>query len=83
MEPSDYPRSDPGPYTLLTDVSTVENLDRLEWVLAQATGYVGVVTKMGGRFTADNESMMPVPRGAQNTWLDVRRRPRLVPQPGH
>ncbi len=60
MEPSDYPRSDPGPYTLLTSASLVENLDRLEWTLAQATGYVGVVTKMGGRFTADNESMMPV-----------------------
>ena len=60
MEPSDYPRSDPGPYTLLTSASLVENLDRLEWTLAQAAGYVGVVTKMGGRFTADNESMMPV-----------------------
>ena len=41
MEPSDYPRSDPGPYTLLTSASLVENLDRLEWTLAQATGYVG------------------------------------------
>ena len=60
MEPLAFPRDDPGPHTLLTSLSTVENLNRLEWVLGQAPGYVGVTTWMGSQFTTVEDAMMPV-----------------------
>jgi polysaccharide deacetylase 2 family uncharacterized protein YibQ len=52
LEPFDYPDNDPGPETLLTTLSPADNLDRLHWLLARITGYVGVVNYMGARYTA-------------------------------
>jgi polysaccharide deacetylase 2 family uncharacterized protein YibQ len=60
MEPSDYPDSDPGPATLLTSLSASDNLLRLEWVLARAPAYVGVVGQFGGRFANSAKDMLPV-----------------------
>ena len=60
MEPLDFPRDDPGPQTLLTSLATVENLNRLDWVLGQAQGYVGVASWMGSQFTTVEDAMMPV-----------------------
>ena len=60
MEPADYPRQDPGPYTLLTSLSSRENLDRLDWVLSRVTGYVGLTNMMGARFTASQNDLIPV-----------------------
>ena len=60
MEPLDFPRDDPGPSTLLTSLSLVDNLNRLEWVLGRAPGYVGVTTWMGSQFTTVEDSLMPV-----------------------
>ena len=51
MEPPDYPASDPGPNTLLTSNSTEENLKRLDWLLARATGYIALAGS-GTRFAA-------------------------------
>lgn len=42
MEPLDYPASDPGPHTLLAEGPTDENLEKLDWVLSRATGYVAL-----------------------------------------
>lgn len=42
MEPADYPASDPGPHTLLARGGRDENLKRLNWLLAQASGYVAL-----------------------------------------
>jgi uncharacterized protein len=42
MERVDQSASDPGPYTLLADSSSDENLDRLNWLLARAPGYIAV-----------------------------------------
>lgn len=53
VEPFDYPRSDPGPGTLLTNLSNSENLTRLLKTLRRGTGYVGVTTTFGSRFTSD------------------------------
>jgi polysaccharide deacetylase 2 family uncharacterized protein YibQ len=58
MEPLDYPASDPGPRTLLVRNSTEENLKRLDWLLARATGYVAVAGS-GARFAA-SERASPV-----------------------
>ncbi len=60
MEPADYPRQDPGPYALLTSLSAKENLDRLNWLLSRAVGYVGVTNMMGARFTASQAGLVPV-----------------------
>ncbi|MCC3861639.1 divergent polysaccharide deacetylase family protein [Pseudemcibacter aquimaris] len=59
-EPLNYPDSDPGPHTLVADMSERENMSRLDWILSQVTGYVGVVNHMGSKFTASEEDMTPV-----------------------
>jgi len=60
MEPRDYPRDDPGPFGLLIALDTEQNLRRLDWVLSRMTGYVGVTSYMGGRFTASQTAMRPI-----------------------
>jgi uncharacterized protein len=60
MEPADYPRQDPGPYTLLTSLDAKENVRRLDWVLSRATGYVGVANIMGARFSGSRTGLLPV-----------------------
>ena len=60
MEPFDYPDSDPGPHTLLTSVSADDNIERLEWLLSRASGYIGVSNFMGDRFTTSADHVRPV-----------------------
>jgi polysaccharide deacetylase 2 family uncharacterized protein YibQ len=60
MEPVDYPREDPGPATLLTALSPRQNLDRLEWTLSRAVGYVGVTNMMGSRFIGAANELRPI-----------------------
>jgi polysaccharide deacetylase 2 family uncharacterized protein YibQ len=60
MEPTTYPDDDPGPQALLTALSSRQNLDRLRWTLGRATGYVGVATTMGSRFTTSEKHMSPI-----------------------
>jgi polysaccharide deacetylase 2 family uncharacterized protein YibQ len=60
MEPFDYPRSDPGPETLLTTLPNSDNLARLYSVLRKATGYVGVISVHGSRFTTDSTKFAPI-----------------------
>jgi uncharacterized protein len=62
MEPFDYPDNDPGPQTLVSSLPAEQNIDRLQWVMARFTGYVGVVNFMGGRFTATDAALAPVMR---------------------
>lgn len=60
MEPTDYPRQDPGPATLLTTLDDSQNIARLNWVLSRAAGYVGVTGLSGSRFTGSRQSVQPV-----------------------
>jgi uncharacterized protein len=60
MEPLDYPREDPGPQTLLTALPLQKNLDRLEWALSRAVGYVGITNMMGSRFTGASAELRPI-----------------------
>jgi len=55
MEPPDYPASDPGPHTLRASGTVDANIERLNWVLARAPGYVGVAGK-GGSFGSSPEA---------------------------
>ena len=57
MEPFDYPDNDAGPQSLLTGLKPQQNLQRLSWIMAQTTNYVGLVNFMGDRFTSHTERM--------------------------
>ncbi len=69
MEPYDYPRSDSGPNTLLTNLPNSENLARLSRLLRRATGYVGITTIFGSNFAADQTTFAPVLQVAQDRGL--------------
>lgn len=60
LEPYDYPDNDPGPHTLLTGLSDAQNRDRLHWIMSRFTGYAGVVNYMGGRFSANTDTLRPL-----------------------
>jgi uncharacterized protein len=60
MEPSTYPKDDPGPQTLLTSATEADNSARLTSMLTRASGYVGVVNTAGSRFLGDPGAMKPV-----------------------
>jgi hypothetical protein len=60
MEPFDYPDNDPGPQTLLTTLSTDQNVDRFTWLMSRFQGYVGVVNYMGARFTSTEAALAPI-----------------------
>jgi len=69
MEPFDYPDNDPGPQTLLTSLSTEQNLDRLFWLMSRLQGYVGITNYMGARFTSTEQALAPVLREAARRGL--------------
>ncbi len=54
MEPFDYPQTNPGPHTLLTNGDVV---DDLRWLMSRFSGYAGVMNFLGGRFTADEKAL--------------------------
>lgn len=60
MEPSDYPRNDPGPNGLMLANTPEENTKRLHWILSRATGYVGVFNFMGSRFSVEKRALKPI-----------------------
>ncbi len=81
LEPLDYPTNDPGPQALFTAFEPAKNLERLNWALSRVTGYVGVSTHMGSRFTTSRESMMPIMQALRERgllFLDTRSSARSV-----
>jgi polysaccharide deacetylase 2 family uncharacterized protein YibQ len=81
MEPINYPDSNPGPHTLLTSLLPAQNLERLRWALSRFTGYVGVTTHMGSRFSTSADSLRPVLQEVKNRgllFLDNRSTPASV-----
>ncbi len=66
MEPYGYPKNDPGPHTLLTSLSSEENVERLDWLLRRFEGYVGITNQLGARFTRSAENLGPVLRAVRS-----------------
>ncbi|MBX6368164.1 MAG: divergent polysaccharide deacetylase family protein [Rhodospirillales bacterium] len=60
MEPADPSIYDPGPLALLAGAEPAVNRERLDRILARASGYVGVLPLGGGRFLATPEKLRPV-----------------------
>ncbi len=71
MEPFDYPDNDPGPQTLLTTLSSEQNIDRLYWHLSRFQGYAGIANFMGGRFVVTDPVMQPIVREAAKRGLGL------------
>ena len=65
-EPLSYPSNDPGPHTLMTNDDPIDNLAKLDWLLNQVTGYVGVINHMGSKFTTEEEALTPILTELQN-----------------
>jgi len=65
-EPLNYPNNDPGPHTLMTNDGPINNLAKLDWLLSQVTGYVGVINHMGSKFTTSEEALTPILTELQN-----------------
>ncbi len=59
MEPAESAQ-DPGPHALRTDLSAAENQIQYKWILSRLTGYVGIMTDMGSRFTTKTKAIRPV-----------------------
>ena len=81
MEPFDYPDNDPGPQTLLTSLTSEQNIDRLYWHLSRFQGYAGIANFMGARFIATDAVMQPIIREAAKRglgYLDDGSTPRSV-----
>lgn len=51
METRDYPVTDPGPYTLLTELNLQQNTYRLHQILNSTQGYIGFLSQINHSFT--------------------------------
>jgi hypothetical protein len=60
MEPYDYPRANPGPHTLLSEVSAQENLANMHWAMGRITNYVGVMNFLGGKLVTAPSALKPM-----------------------
>ena len=49
-----------GPAALLTGRTTIENLQRLDWLLTRTKGYVGVTNYLGSKFSTDKSAISPI-----------------------
>ncbi|MEE9545604.1 MAG: divergent polysaccharide deacetylase family protein, partial [Rhodospirillales bacterium] len=69
MESAYFPVVDAGPYALKSSLNPEENLRQMEFVLSRMSGYVGVATAMGSKFTADEQALKPVLEAVKNRGL--------------
>jgi uncharacterized protein len=60
MEPADFPRNDPGPNTMLVSLDPDRNQQRLLSTLGRVSGYVGITSLSGSRFTGSPDSIRPI-----------------------
>lgn len=55
-----FPARDPGPFALQVSQDPAENINRLKAVLGRASGYVGVLSLMGGTLLGRDDQIRPV-----------------------
>lgn len=60
LETGSYPNDDSGPQTLLTTVQVKENIQKLEWLMGRATGYIGFLTPANSRFDRAPSELRPI-----------------------
>jgi len=59
-ESSDFPFSDPGPNALKALATPDQNIQQLEWILSQTTGYFGVLSVYGSKFLTVEEQLKAI-----------------------
>ena len=59
-ESSDFPFSDPGPNALKSLATPDQNIQQLEWILSQTTGYFGVLSVYGSKFLTVEEQLKAI-----------------------
>ncbi|MEI7932614.1 MAG: divergent polysaccharide deacetylase family protein, partial [Alphaproteobacteria bacterium] len=69
MEPRTYPNDDPGPDTLLANARPDETLQKLDGLLARASGYFGVTNYQGSKFLTSNAAMDALATGLRRRGL--------------
>jgi polysaccharide deacetylase 2 family uncharacterized protein YibQ len=60
MESKQFPAEDPGPLGLLTSLDAKDNQERLDTILKDTTGVVGVLDVNGSKFRESREHIDPV-----------------------
>ncbi len=60
METDDYPRSDVGPYALLSHVGKIKNMFRLKSTLSTTDKYLGVITSVDEKVTKTLQAIVPI-----------------------
>lgn len=59
METQDYPVTDPGPYTLLTELNLQQNTYRLHQILNSTQGYIGFLSQINHGYTSKTVEYSP------------------------
>lgn len=82
LETEDYPRTDPGPHTMIIDAPERDNIRKLRWLMSRARGYVGFVTGEDHVFIKSLHDMRPVigeiySRGLG--FIDAEAKPSAIP----
>lgn len=62
LQTEDYPKTDPGPYAILNNMTVESSQGRLFSVMGAATGYAGLVSLDNHSFTAADVDASPVMR---------------------
>lgn len=60
MESANLSIADPGPQALSTSLTPAQNLERLDWTLRRASGFVGVMPHLGERFVESEPALRPM-----------------------
>ena len=60
MEPLNYPKDDPGALALLIKNSNERNIANLKATMTRLSGFVGVTSSMGTRFSTSVRSIRPI-----------------------
>lgn len=60
MEGKEFPAEDPGPLGLLTSLEAKDNTERLDAIIKQSNGAVGVLDTMGSKFRESVDHINPV-----------------------
>lgn len=60
FQTTDYPDTDPGPYSMLLSRTQAENMKNLHWALSRFQGYAGVVAPIGEVITSNPDAYTPI-----------------------
>ena len=60
MQPVDYPVNDQGPHAILHNLTTSQNITRLEWILSRADKIAGVYSNYDENITEVKTSIVPI-----------------------